>query len=109
MLLPFIVIPAGMGFAVPAMTAAVLSSVDRSRSGTASAVLNAARQTGGAIGVAIFGALIGSTPAQIVRGLKVTSLISMALLFVAAAVAWKFIRKTQGTARVDEELGLQTE
>ncbi len=40
MLIPFILIPASMGFAVPAMTAAVLSGVDRSRSGTASAVIN---------------------------------------------------------------------
>ena len=61
MLFPFIILPAGMGFAIPAMTAAVLSSVDRRRSGTASAVLNASRQTGGAMGVAIFGALMGNT------------------------------------------------
>jgi MFS transporter, DHA2 family, methylenomycin A resistance protein len=87
MLLPFIVLPAGMGFAVPAMTAAVLSSVDRRRSGTASAVLNAARQTGGAIEVAVFGALVGSTSQQIVQGLKTASLISAVLLLVATFVA----------------------
>ncbi len=34
MLLPFIVIPSGMGLAIPAMTATVLSSVDRTQSGT---------------------------------------------------------------------------
>jgi DHA2 family methylenomycin A resistance protein-like MFS transporter len=93
MVLPFVVIPAGMGFAVPAMTATVLSSVDRSRSGTASAVLNAARQTGGAIGVAFFGALVGDTPAQIVRGLEMASLVSVGLIFVATIVAWKRIRR----------------
>ena len=93
MLLPFIVIPSGMGFAIPAMTATILSSVDRSRSGTASAVVNAARQTGGAIGVAIFGAMMGSAPAQIVRGLELASITSVGLLSVAAVLAWKYIRR----------------
>ena len=109
MLLPFIVIPGSMGFAVPAMTAAVLSSVDRSRSGTASAVLNASRQTGGAIGVAIFGALVGNTATQIVQGLKMASWISVGLLLVATLVAWKFIRRTHGTAQIENEIDFQLE
>ena len=109
MLFPFIILPAGMGFAVPAMTAAVLSSVDRNRSGTASAVLNASRQTGGAIGVAIFGALVGNTPTQIVQGLKMASLISVGLLLIATTVAWKYIRRTQETAGIDNRIGFQTE
>ncbi len=109
MLLPFVVIPASMGFAIPAMTAAVLSSVDRSRSGTASAVVNASRQTGGAIGVAIFGALVGNTPTQIVFGIKIASLISVGLLFVATAIAWKYIRRIQGHVGIDDTIGLQIE
>ncbi len=109
MLLPFIVLPAGMGFAVPAMTAAVLSSVDRNRSGTASAVLNASRQTGGAVGVAIFGALVGGTPTQIVQGLKSASWISAALLLIATLVAWKGIRRTQQALGMEERIQFQVE
>jgi MFS transporter, DHA2 family, methylenomycin A resistance protein len=109
MLFPFIILPAGMGFAVPAMTAAVLSSVERSRSGTASAVLNASRQTGGAIGVAIFGALVGNTPTQIVQGLKMASLISVGLLLIATTVAWKYIRRMQETAGIDDRIEFQIE
>ncbi len=109
MVFPFIVIPAGMGFAVPAMTAAVLSSVDRSRSGTASAVLNAARQTGGAMGVAVFGALVGNTPAQIVRGLELAALVSVGLIFVATIVAWKRIRRIAGSSALDERIEFQME
>jgi DHA2 family methylenomycin A resistance protein-like MFS transporter len=109
MVLPFVIIPGSMGFGVPAMTAAVLSSVDRSRSGTASAVLNASRQTGGAIGVAIFGALVGSMPAQIVQGLKMASWISVGLLLVATLVAWKFIRRTHSTAQIENGVGFQIE
>lgn len=109
MVLPFVVIPAGMGFAVPAMTATILSSVDRSRSGTASAVLNAARQTGGAIGVAFFGALVGDTPAQIVRGLEMASLVSVGLIFVATIVAWKRIRRNIDTSGLNERVEFQME
>jgi DHA2 family methylenomycin A resistance protein-like MFS transporter len=49
-------IPAGMGLAVPAMTTAILASVAKHQAGTASAVLNTARQVGGAMGVAVYGA-----------------------------------------------------
>jgi DHA2 family methylenomycin A resistance protein-like MFS transporter len=108
-LLPFIILPAGMGFAVPAMTAAVLSSVDRRRSGTASAVLNAARQTGGAIGVAIFGAFVGNTPIQIVQGLKTASLISVVLLLAATMLAWKCIRRTHEDPSMDSVIEFQVE
>jgi DHA2 family methylenomycin A resistance protein-like MFS transporter len=109
MLLPFIVLAIGMGFGVPAMTAAVLSSVERRRAGTASAVLNAARQTGGAIGVAVFGALVGNTPLTIVRGLKLASLTSAGLLFLAMIVSWRFIHRMQRTVESDNTVRLQVE
>ena len=88
MLPGFVLIPAGIGLAVPAMTTAVLSSVDRARSGTASAVLNTARQVGGALGVAAFGALVsGVTASQIVSGLNIAALTAAALLIIATVFA----------------------
>jgi MFS transporter, DHA2 family, methylenomycin A resistance protein len=88
MLPAFVLIPVGMGLAVPAMTTSILSSVDRARSGTASAVLNAARQVGGAIGVAAFGALVSEvTAGQIVSGLKIAALSAAGLLIIATIVA----------------------
>jgi DHA2 family methylenomycin A resistance protein-like MFS transporter len=88
MLPGFVLIPAGIGLAVPAMTTAILSSVDRARSGVASAVLNAARQVGGAIGVAAFGALVsGITAEQITSGLKIAALSAAALLIIATFIA----------------------
>jgi MFS transporter, DHA2 family, methylenomycin A resistance protein len=88
MLPGFVLIPAGMGLAVPAMTTAILSSVDRAKSGTASAVLNAARQVGGAIGVAAFGALVSGVTAEcIISGLNIAALTSAALLIIATIVA----------------------
>jgi len=87
MLPAFILIPGGMGLAVPAMTTAILSSVPRERSGTASAILNIARQAGGAIGVAVFGALLGHSREKIIPGLHTSALISTGLLIAAAALA----------------------
>jgi MFS transporter, DHA2 family, methylenomycin A resistance protein len=88
MLPGFVLIPAGIGLAVPAMTTAILSSVDRAKSGTASAVLNAARQVGGAIGVAAFGGLVGGVAAeQITSGLTIAVLAAAALLIVATIIA----------------------
>jgi DHA2 family methylenomycin A resistance protein-like MFS transporter len=88
MLPGFVLVPVGMGLAVPAMTTAILSSVDPARSGTGSAVLNAARQVGGAIGVAAFGALVSGVAAeQIISGLNIAALTAAALLIVATILA----------------------
>lgn len=82
-------IPAGMGLAVPAMTTSILSSVEKRQAGTASAVLNAARQVGGAIGVAVFGAMVAAgTPAQMTTGVKVAMAVSALMLLTAAAIAY---------------------
>lgn len=88
MIVAFILIPGGMGLAVPAMTTATLAAVDRKWAGTVAALLNTARQAGGAIGVAIFGALVGRGREHIVGGLHASSVASSALLLGAAMLAW---------------------
>jgi MFS transporter, DHA2 family, methylenomycin A resistance protein len=85
MLAPFILIPGGMGLGVPAMTTAILGSVEREASGVASAVLNTARQAAGAIGVALFGALAGG--GEIVAGLRLSATISIVLVLIGAVLA----------------------
>lgn len=85
-------IPAGMGLAVPAMTTSILSSVGAGQAGTASAVLNTARQVGGALGVAVYGSMVAAgTPAMAMSGLRTALAISAALLLAAAAIAWQCI------------------
>jgi DHA2 family methylenomycin A resistance protein-like MFS transporter len=79
-----LLIRVGIGFVIPPMTAALLSTVDRARSGTASGVLNAARQTGGTIGVALFGALMAR---DLVAGIQIALAISVGLLALAAMAA----------------------
>lgn len=93
MLPAFVLIPGGMGLAVPAMTTVVLSGVEARHAGTASGVLNAARQVGGAIGVAVFGALATGGPDRIISGLHAASAISVLLLVAAATTAWIGVRR----------------
>lgn len=95
MLPMFALLPAGMGLGVPAMTTAVLASVDRRSSGVVGGVLNAARQAGGAMGVAVFGALCSGGDAQIPAGLHACALIAAALLLLAAAWAARAVRPAQ--------------
>ena len=56
-----IVIGAGLGLLVPPLTSTLLGSVEKSRSGIAAGVLNATRQTGSVLGVALFGSLVGQS------------------------------------------------
>jgi DHA2 family methylenomycin A resistance protein-like MFS transporter len=97
MLPPFALIPFGMGLAVPAMTTVMLSSLDRRFAATGSGALNAARQAGGALGVAVFGALVAHD--HIIRGLHEATSISAALMIVAAAVAVTRKRAIDGAGR----------
>lgn len=86
MLPGFVLIPAGMGLTVPAITTVILSSVEPAFSGTASGTLNASRQVGSAIGVALLGALVGAgTAADVADGLRIAAGAS-ALLMLAAMV-----------------------
>ena len=87
MLVGFLLIPTGMGLAVPAMTTTVLSAVDKSRSSLAAAILNTARQSAGAIGVAVFGALAHGDADHIGAGLRLTCVVSMVALGCAALAA----------------------
>ncbi|TKC88303.1 MFS transporter [Trinickia terrae] len=84
----FVLIPAGMGAAVPAMTAILLSGVDSASAGIASAVLSTARQVGSALGVAAFGIMVGNgRSADILNAMKPVMLTSAALLLAAALTA----------------------
>ena len=77
---------AGAGMVVPTVTAEVLSSVPRSRSGVAGGSLNTLRQTGSAVGVALFGSLLvggdGFMP-----GVHASFAISIGLALAVAALA----------------------
>ena len=72
-------LPVGVtAVAMPAMTAVAMSHAPRQRVGLASGVFNASRQTGGALGVAVLGALLTSGSGNV----------SLHVAFVAAAGAY---------------------
>jgi DHA2 family methylenomycin A resistance protein-like MFS transporter len=71
------------------MTTNVLAAVHSARSGVASGALNAVRQTGGAVGVALFEALMAT---DIVWGIRIAFVISGLLLLAAAVITFAGIR-----------------
>jgi DHA2 family methylenomycin A resistance protein-like MFS transporter len=92
--IPFITIPLGMGLAVPAMTTGILTTVTKTRSGIASAVLNTTRQAAGAVGVAVFGAMTNGGPIAIVHALSTSAIISAGGMLVFGMVLFKVLKKT---------------
>lgn len=84
---PFALTGVGVGLVVPPMTATVLGAVEATQSGVASGALNATRQAGSVIGVALYGALIAEKN-ELASGTRLAVCISAALLLLAlAAVA----------------------
>jgi DHA2 family methylenomycin A resistance protein-like MFS transporter len=79
-----IALGAGLGLLVPPLTSTLLGSVAKQYSGIASGVLNAMRQTGSVLGVALFGSLLGEA-AGFMPGAKAALLISAALALCALA------------------------
>ena len=72
----------GLGLLVPPLTSTMLGSVAKSYSGVASGVLNAMRQSGSVLGVALFGSLLGGS-AGFVGGLRMALIIAAALALCA--------------------------
>jgi len=85
-----LVLTIGTGLAVPAMTTAVLEAAPPGMAGTASGVLNTIRQTSGAVGVALFGAL---TSLGLVSGMRVSLAGSAVLMGLAASAATIFLAR----------------
>jgi MFS transporter, DHA2 family, methylenomycin A resistance protein len=74
----------GMALTMPAATASVIESAPADRGGIASGVINAARQAGGVLGVALLGSLV-QAQAAFIPGLH-AGLVMAAAAFVTAAI-----------------------
>jgi MFS transporter, DHA2 family, methylenomycin A resistance protein len=86
--LQLIAMSTGLGLLVPPLTSTLLGSVEKSRSGIAAGVLNATRQTGSVLGVALFGSLVGRS-AAFMAGLHASLVIAAGVLLIAAvAILW---------------------
>ncbi|MFF8592997.1 MFS transporter [Streptomyces sp. NPDC015220] len=75
--LPMVPLGIGGALAMPALTSLMLDSVAAERAGTAAAMLNTSRQTGGALSIAVFGALLAG---DFMPGMRESLLLAAALL-----------------------------
>jgi EmrB/QacA subfamily drug resistance transporter len=97
----------GMALTMTPATAAAMGSVPVDKAGVGSAVLNAFRQVGGSLGIAVMGAVVASqvhVPArfgdpvyarQFVHGYHLSLYVAAAIAFLGAAVAVALVRKGQ--------------
>ena len=92
----------GMALVMTPMTAAALGSVPVEKSGVGSGVLNTFRQVGGALGIAVMGAIVASyvdlsggrpDPASFIDGFQTALRVSVGFALLGAVVAWATIRK----------------
>ena len=100
LLTTLLIIPIGAGgsLAMPPTTGLVLASAAPERAGTASAVFNTFRQVGGAVAIAIFGALIADR-AHFIAGLQTSLTIAAVLLLATVAISLR-IRPTDHQRRL---------
>lgn len=88
LVLPMVTAGVGMALTMPAATASVMEAAPASRGGVASGVINAARQTGALLGVALLGTLLHPR-AAFLTGLHLGLVIAAgAFLAGAAATFW---------------------
>jgi MFS transporter, DHA2 family, methylenomycin A resistance protein len=83
---------------MPPMTGLLLNSVPGSLAGTASGLFNTSRQVGGALAVAVFGALLAHE-ATFMQGLRTSLLLAAGVAVVAAAASVLLPRRRQGEPR----------
>ena len=92
----------GMGLVMTPMTAAALGSVPVEKSGVGSGVLNTFRQVGGALGIAVMGAIVASyvdlssgrpDPSSFIDGFQAALRVSAVFALIGAVVAVTTIRK----------------
>jgi MFS transporter, DHA2 family, methylenomycin A resistance protein len=84
---PLLAAGIGVALTVPSMTATVLANTDKRRAGIASGALNAARQTGGVIGVGAFGSLVSGDSIYLVGGMHVALILAGLALAVGCLVS----------------------
>jgi MFS transporter, DHA2 family, methylenomycin A resistance protein len=91
LVVPLIAAGFGMAFTMPAATAAIIEAAPAERAGIASGVLNASRQAGGAIGVALLGTLIAGS--HFVPGMHAAMAVSAGSFLLGALVTAVWVER----------------
>jgi len=107
-LLPaFLVGGVGMALTMTPSAAAATRSVSVDKAGVGAAVLNASRQVGGSLGIALIGAIMAieaggeRTPEAFVDGLQTALLVASVIAAVGAVVAFTMVRPHEAARRVE--------
>lgn len=90
-LLPLIAIGLGCSVTMPAITIAILHAVPTEKAGMASGALNASRQTGSFLGVAVFGTIVHTAP-HFVAGMHTCLIIAGGVFLGATVLAYLGMR-----------------
>jgi len=105
-LLPgFVVGGVGMALTMTPSAAAATRSVPVEKAGVGAAVLNAFRQVGGSLGIAVMGAIMARdvvddrTPEAFMRGFENALTVASGIAFVGAVVAYTLVRPHEGARR----------
>jgi MFS transporter, DHA2 family, methylenomycin A resistance protein len=96
--LAVLMVPVGLGgpLVMPPLTGVLLNAVPAHRAGVASGVFNTSRQVGGALAIAVFGALLAG-PGGFLTGVRTSLLLAAAVALAAAGVAL-LLHSTRTTA-----------
>ena len=89
--LPMLAVGVGAALTMPAMTATAIEHTPRERAGIGAAVLNAARQVGGVVGIALLGAFVAGT--HFMRGLPWGLRLAGALFLGAGVLSWTTVER----------------
>jgi MFS transporter, DHA2 family, methylenomycin A resistance protein len=92
----------GMALTMPAATTAVVESAPGDRAGAAAGVINASRQVGGLIGVALLGSLVSG---GLDAGLRPALLVAAGAFAVGALAAAGWIGRPGAHGRADARRG----
>ncbi|MDN3021599.1 MFS transporter [Streptomyces sp. S.PB5] len=99
MAVQFVIAGFGLGLVVPSMTNAMLGSVDPVNAGIASGVLNASRQLGGLIGVAVMGLLVGQASSdRFLSGLRAALVWAVVALVIGGVLSAIGLRRPTPSA-----------
>ncbi len=80
----------GVSFTIPSLMAAVISSVPKEQTGAVSGALNASRQLGATLGVAILGSILSSRT-SFIDGMHLSFIVTTVILFGGSSLSFVFM------------------
>jgi MFS transporter, DHA2 family, methylenomycin A resistance protein len=86
----------GAGLTIPPLTAAFMDDIRAEQAGVGAGVLNSSRQLGSALGVAVFGALLGT---NFISGLHISLLLGAGTVLATVFLTLRYVRPGSGCHR----------